>query len=349
LPAIGHQDAGTIVRSLMRVGEGLNHLAILMPTDDESSIIAAEHANELRARYILPQVPTGLPRVLASKQGLSQCCARHGIPTPRTVFAHSVGDVLAFAADAGFPIIIKNSEPWTRISAPAVASTTIVETREKLLALAETWATDPQVIAQEYIPDQVAEDWIFHAYCDRDANPLVTFTGRKQRSWPPHRGVTTLAMVIPNERLSTKAAAFCRSIGYRGIVDMDWRFDTRDGRYKLVDCNPRLGANFRLFVSDAEIDVVRAEHLDLTGRPVPVSSQAAGRQFVVENLDLASRMVGGRGRTAKPAPRRRETEYAWFALDDPLPFLAMGLRFSGPVLHRLWSALLAKAKIRFRR
>ena len=49
---------------------------------------------------------------------------------------------------------------------------------------------------------------------------------------------------------------------------MDWRRDERDGKYKILDCNPRVGQNFRMFENAAEIDVVRAQHLDLSGRPI---------------------------------------------------------------------------------
>ena len=72
------------------------------------------------------------------------------------------------------------------------------------------------------------------------------------------------------------AARFCRAIGFSGIADLDWRLDRRDGRYKLLDFNPRVGAQFRLFETDAGIDVVRALHLDLTGRPVPAGAQENG-------------------------------------------------------------------------
>ena len=47
-----------------------------------------------------------------------------------------------------------------------------------------------------------------------------------------------------------------------------------------------MGAQFRLFESAAGIDVVRARHLDLTGRAVPGAGQRPDRRFTVENIDL---------------------------------------------------------------
>ena len=79
-----------------------------------------------------------------------------------------------------------------------------------------------------------------------------------------------------------------RRISYSGILDLDLRWDARDDRYKLLDFNPRLGAQFRLFRDPAGIDVVRAQYLDLTGHPIPHGEQVDGRGFLVENYDPIS-------------------------------------------------------------
>ena len=71
--------------------------------------------------------------------------------------------------------------------------------------------------------------------------------------------MTACAYVVDNPELAEiSAAEFIKRIGFTGIVDLDWRFDRRDGRYKLLDFNPRMGAQFRLFENEAGVDVVRA-------------------------------------------------------------------------------------------
>ena len=74
----------------------------------------------------------------------------------------------------------------------------------------------------------------------------------------------------------------------QGILDIGYRYDARDGRYKLLDANPRLGATFRLFVGDNGMDVTRAEYLHFTGQPVPVSHICTGRKWILEDADLVS-------------------------------------------------------------
>ena len=53
-----------------------------------------------------------------------------------------------------------------------------------------------------------------------------------------------------------------------------------------IDFNPRIGAQFRLFERADGVDVIRAMHLDLTGRDLPAGRQVDGRLYVVENLDV---------------------------------------------------------------
>ncbi|MZD04539.1 ATP-grasp domain-containing protein [Streptomyces sp. SID5785] len=338
----GAEDPERLVDGLLRVARRIGRPTVMIPTDEEAAVLLAEHQEPLRAAgFLLPPVEPGLPRRLASKQGLHELCGEHGIASPVAAFPESAADVARFAATARFPVIAKNREAFTRRSRPAVNGTTRITTPDGLRELARDWGEKPGVILQEYLPREDAEDWIVHAYVDRDATPLALFTGVKVRSWPPHAGMTAHAYVVDNPELADLATRFVKEIGFTGVVDLDLRFDRRDGRYKLLDFNPRMGAQFRLFESGAGVDVVRALHLDLTGRRVPEGEQRAGHRFVVENIDLPALLAYRRsGYTTPHAPARASgTEPAWWAADDPWPFFTMLARTVRPGakhLYQLW-------------
>ena len=206
----------------------------------------------------------------------------------------------------------------------SVENSTLVQTREELRELAAQWTEPFQVLLQRYLPDEYCEDWFTHGYCDATGHADVVFTGRKVRTWPAHGGATAAAYTAADLELAILAKLFCAQVGYRGIFDMDWRLDRRNGRYYLLDFNPRVGAQFRMFEDDAGIDVVRASHLDLSGRPIPVGSQIDGERFVVEPWDLASLLstrrnpLDGMGGTGRP-------KGAWLAFDDVTPIRAAAL------------------------
>ncbi|MFI1484643.1 ATP-grasp domain-containing protein [Streptomyces sp. NPDC020747] len=340
-PTTGTERPERLVEGLLRVGRRIGRPTVLIPTDEEAAVLIAEHQEELADRFLFPRVEAGLPRRLASKQGLHELCLEHGIPSPESACPESYAEIEDFAAKATFPLVAKNREAFVRRARPAVRGTTRIGTREGLLALARGWGEHPGVILQEYLPREDAEDWIVHAYFDADSTPLAMFTGVKVRSWPPHAGMTANAYVVDNPELADIAARFIKQIGFSGVIDLDLRFDRRDGQYKLLDFNPRMGAQFRLFESESGIDVVRAMHLDLTGRTVPEGEQLAGRRYIVENIDLPALLAYRRsGYTTPHAPSHASgTELAWLAADDLRPFFTMLARFVRPGvkhMYQLW-------------
>ncbi|AGS71127.1 hypothetical protein B446_21575 [Streptomyces collinus Tu 365] len=340
-PTTGAEEPAHLVEGLLRIGRRIGRPAVLIPTDEEAAVLIAEHQDDLAGPFLFPRVDPALPRRLASKQGLHELCVEHGVASPTAAFPESYEEITAFADEARFPVVAKNREAFVRRRRPAVNGTTRIATREGLLTLARDWGERPGVILQEYLPREEAEDWIVHACFDADSAPLALFTGVKVRSWPPHAGMTANAYVVDNPELADLAARFIKQIGFSGIIDLDLRFDRRDGQYKLLDFNPRMGAQFRLFENESGVDVVRAMHLHLTGRPVPEGEQRAGHRYVVENIDLPALLAYRRsGYTTPHAPARASgTELAWFAGDDPLPFLTMLARFVRPGakhLYQLW-------------
>ncbi|MET7348897.1 ATP-grasp domain-containing protein [Streptomyces mirabilis] len=340
-PTTGTEEPERLVEGLLRIGARIGRPTVLVPTDEEAAVLIAEHQEELGERFLFPRVDAKLPRRLASKQGLHELCVEHGIPSPAAAFPQSYEEIVEFAESARFPIVAKNREAFVRRSQPAVNGTTRIATREGLLSLARDWGDQPGVILQEYLPREEAEDWIVHAYFDADSTPLAMFTGVKVRSWPPHAGMTANAYVVDNPELADLAARFIKQIGFSGVIDLDLRFDRRDGQYKLLDFNPRMGAQFRLFENESGIDVVRAMHLDLTGRTVPEGEQRAGHRYIVENIDLPALLAYRRsGYTTPHAPTRASgTELAWLAGDDLRPFFTMLARFVRPGarhLYQLW-------------
>ena len=335
-PTTGREEPAALVAALLAIGRDIGRRCVPVATDDEAALLLAEHADRLGECFLLPPVPADLPRRLADKAGLHRLCLEHGVPTPRSRAPASHAALLATGREWGYPLVLKNLEAWTRLRAPVVGHTTLVRDERELLAACPPGPA-PSVLVQEYLPAGQAEDWITELYCPADGATPLAFTGVKIRSWPPGAGVATRVLARDNPALAEQAAGFCRRLGYRGAADLDWRLDRRDGQYKLVDFNPRTGAEFRLFETTDGVDVVRALHLDLTGRRVPTGSRQRARGYVLGQLDLPAAAVWAwRERRLPPDLRpRRGTERAWLCRDDPAPLLAESAWFAAAVARRL--------------
>lgn len=336
-PTTGLEEPAWLVERLIDIGRRIGIRSVLVPFDDEAAVLIAEHAADLRDSFLFPMVEGSLPRRLASKRGLRELCLEHGVPTPGAAFPVNRDELARFAERGKFPVVAKNMGAFERKRAPVVSDSTRIDDAEELRAIGQTWGEDFSVILQDYLPREDSEDWILHAYCDESTNCTVEFTGVKVRSFPPQAGMTTRAYSVHNPVLKDIGARFVKNIGYHGALDMDWRFDRRSGEYNLLDFNPRVGAQFRLFENAAGIDVVRAMHLDLTGRSVPLTDQVDGRRYIVEHFDLAAALTERGGcSTPPPAAKQKSTELAWLAVDDLRPSLVTLGRFVAPAaLSRL--------------
>jgi predicted ATP-grasp superfamily ATP-dependent carboligase len=329
-PTSGREEPEELIAELIALSERIGTRAVLLTTDDEAAILAAEHAHALTDRFIVPSVAADLLRRLNSKFELAQMCAATGIGAPRSFRPQSVGDLFEAARAIGYPLVLKNDAAWDRITQPAVRSTAVVRSDTELERLSSGWAGSmPRVAVQELLPHEETVDWSVAIYCGRESDCVLALTGRKVRSFPAYAGVTAVGLTVANEELREQAVAFCRTVGFRGIGSLDWRFDRRDGRYKLLDFNIRIGAMFRMFETAQGIDVARAMHLDVTGRPVPLAREIQNRRYVVGNLALPVSLAYRHDRAASARALRTASdgvERAWLASDDPLPGLVAAIR-----------------------
>jgi D-aspartate ligase len=338
-----------LLTDMAAIGERLGRPTVLVPTDDSAATFIAEHSDALAKWFLFPRLPRELPRRLANKRDMYFLCRSIGVPCPESAFPGSVDDVYAFIERVKFPVVVKAAEP-PRLP-KGTPSVSIAQTPQELLAIYRQaqGPETPNLIFQEYIPESLAEDWIFHGYCNPRTDCLVAFSGKKLRSHPAFAGVTTLGVSVLNEPLSRQTEMLLKALAYAGIMDIDYRLDKRDGRYKLLDFNPRIGANFRMFEDRAGVDVVRALHLDLTGRSVRRLPEVEGRTFIVEPYDLFTSLSYMRrgGLTVREWWRslKGKRELAWFSRNDSVPFLTMCVRLliravARPV-QRSWAQICA--------
>ena len=312
--------------TLRRIAERIEKPAVLFPMDDLSAVLVAEHAVQIEPAFIIPPVPPEVPRMLANKISLNSVCAKLEIPYPNTAIPTTVLTAQDFARRAAFPLVAKAADQWALLQGRFNAK--IVHSLDELMWLCGSASRDqpPPMILQEYIH---GEDWITHGYYNPQRGVYRTYTGRKLHAYPSDAGSTAVGISIDNPKLREQSERLLRAVGFAGIIDMDWRRDQRDGEYRLLDCNPRIGMNFRMFETEAAIDVARAQYLDLTGQALPNSPATNGRQFTVKSYYALSRLRSlGRG-PGSEWPDATCREFAWWHRDDPLPVAAMWGRLMG--------------------
>jgi predicted ATP-grasp superfamily ATP-dependent carboligase len=323
---------------LLAVGKQLGRRAILIATSDETTQFVADHAEALREYFMFPDNSPTLVRRLASKREMFDLAMRHHVPTPQTLFPKNIDDVRGYATTGRFPVMLKGIY-GNRLQLRTQTKMAIVHTAEELLARYREMEDpdDPNLMLQEYIPGGDDQVYIFNGYFNGESDCLVGFTGHKIRQFPVHVGCASLGECRWNETVARTTIDFMKAVGYRGILDIGYRLDPRDGQYKVLDINPRIGQAFRLFVAENNHDVARSLYLDFTGQPQPPVVRREGRRWLIEDYDLISSVHYFEEGSLGPLQWLRSfagvQEGAWFDWSDRAPFWLMLRRLA----RRAWT------------
>lgn len=310
-----------------------------MPTDDVSALMAADYAADLRQSCDFPEVAPDLVHRLAHKGRLYGACQELGLPAPRTEFPSTLDDLPVLGESLGYPLVVKAMDPLVMRGRPGSRSVSIARSLAELEALYDhiDWPQQTNLMLQEYIPGGADSVWMVNAYADTESRCRIVIAGQKVRQAPPQTGMTTLGVCRTHAVVEGLTRHLAASTCYRGVLDIGFRYDSRDGLYKILDVNPRIGSTFRLFVDDSGFDVVRAQHDDSLGGVRQQNGVRQGRRWIVEDEDILTCPDSHRAGSLTFGSYRSSLygleEGAWFAVDDPAPFLRMSMRVGRTVLR----------------
>jgi predicted ATP-grasp superfamily ATP-dependent carboligase len=295
---------------------------VLYPTRDETVAALAANREALLSDFRVP-VP-GMDSISRAwdKRETYRLAAELSIPTPRTWFPATEADLAGIDGDG--PFVIK----------PAIKEHFFYATRAK------AWRADNraelaavfgraaeivgrgEVIIQELIPGGGAEQYAYCAFFRR-GQAVASMTVRRRRQHPSDFGrASTYVETVSVGELAEPSIRFLRAIDYYGLIELEYKRDPRDGRYKLLDVNARTWGYHTLGRS-AGVDFPYLLFRDQVGAPVEEAHARPGVRWIRVATDLPNAVRDIRAGTLRPGEYLRslrgvDTE-AVFSLRDPLP------------------------------
>lgn len=280
-------DAQGWVDFMVDLSEKLSEKPVLIPSADLFVSAIATHAKILAGYYILsPGV--SLHGLLATKQTQYQLAVEHGMPLPRTQLVKSADEVEEFAKRAQFPCLLKpiHFREWQHFPSHHPLSHAKVAIAESPAQLLESWklaaAINPNAIAQEIIEGPDSNKRVYLACYGSQGKRIANAMFRELRCNPLRFGPASVTEPVIDAETDEICDSFLRSLGYSGICEIEMKRDTRDGRVKLIEVNPRLtgGGDAAPY---AGVDLCWLHYLDMIGKkPAPVAPN--GRDF--RHIDL---------------------------------------------------------------
>ena len=285
---------------------------VLLPTHDPPLNAVARHRERLEG-FRFPFPAWDVLERIQDKRGQLEAAAAAGIHTPETSYPRSAAEARAAADELGYPVLVKPAHPVgfkQRFGRQAFRPESAGEL-DRAYREAEEFA--PMV--QELVPGGDEELYTLGSYLREDGEPLGLFSGRKLVQVPPLVGTCRVGESVWVQEVVDAGLRLLRELRFHGISQVEFKRDPRDGRFKLMEVNPRLW-QWHGLATACGVDLPLIAYRDLAGEDVPPVSMNGERRTWAISL-----MPGER-----PAVPRRSYVDAVFARDDLKPGLVLASR-----------------------
>ncbi|MEN3313406.1 MAG: D-aspartate ligase [Actinomycetota bacterium] len=299
LSADAHSDPTRFIASIRALGE-----VVVFPTHDEQLNLISQHLGELEVLAPFPGWDI-LERVQSKRAQLDEAAAA-GVDVPRTHYPRAVEEAHAAAEELGLPVLVKPEHPVgfkQRFRRQAFRCETLDEVGD-----AYTRAEEFGPMVQELVPGGDDTLYTVGSYVARDGGPLGVFSGRKLRQTPPGIGTCRVGEAVWVQEAVDAALRLLEGFGYFGLSQVEFKRDPRDGKFKLMEINPRLW-QWHGLAAACGVDLPRIAYADLVGeKPTKAPMNGEGRRWAITLLP-----------GERPAVQRPPYVDAVFARDDPKP------------------------------
>lgn len=322
-----------LLELLEHVGARMPRKGVVIPTGDGEVLFLLKNRSRLGVHFRLLLPDSELIERLANKRFQYEYAANLGVPVPQTYFPESKQQLRQIAALLSYPCIIKPcyAHLWRnyrrQVAMRKWAKAAQVDTPEQLDAFYDQMsASAVDVLVQERIEGEESRLYSVYLYLNADSEALASFVLQKRRQWPPVYGNGSYSISCRQDEVLDLSLKLLKGLRYRGIANVEFKHDPRDGRFKLIEANLRCGNRIGLAI-DCGVDIPHIAYLDMLGEPaVPVHSYEAGVAWIDLLCDWAgfSHYHATENLTLWEWARSAwmAKSHAYFAVDDPLPWLA---------------------------
>lgn len=310
----------------------------LIPSADESAALVARNADALGERYTLTTPGWDVMQWAYDKRLTHRLANRVGVEHPATSYPRSLDELGALRID--FPAIIKPAikedfNPLTAAKAWRVDSpASLLERYVEACSL-----VDPEVLmVQELVSGHGDSQFSYAALC-AEGRTLAYVVARRTRQYPMDFGrASTFVETVDDPEVVDRAERLLADLRWTGLVEVEFKRDSRDGAYKLLDINPRVWG-WHTLCGRVGVDFPYLLWRAVRGEPVPAVRSRPGVGWMRMTTDLPTVLKEIRRRRMSVheyiRSLRGPRESAIFAKDDPVPGLVEVPMLAATLVRRL--------------
>lgn len=167
-------------------------------------------------------------------------CDNIGVPYPKTVSVKSIKDLESINR-LEFPLLIK---PSTRADMSVDVFRTMYVKNENDFLTAKKELSNKiddgvEFVVSEYIPGDDRNLYIYTCFRSQNGKILNEWTGKKLNQYPDNYGVFASASNEAVDEVLNQGRALVKALDCFGQVEPEFKYDSRDGKYKLMEVSLR--------------------------------------------------------------------------------------------------------------
>lgn len=275
-----------LLATLQDIAETHGHRPLLLlGCGDWYVRMIVEMREQLEEAFIVPYLGEDLLNRLVLKDRFYALCDEVGVPVPRTALYDTADDPAALELPFPFPVVAKpaSSAAYHYAEFPDKRKVFFLDNRVQLtkaLTAVRSSSYDGKFLVQERIPGDDTTMRILTTYSDRTGRVRFAAFGQTLLEDPRPMGVGNPLAIVSrvNDAVVADAVRLLEAVGYTGFANFDIKMDPRDGSYRFLEINTRLGrSNFYVTASGHNVAKWLVEDL-------------------VEGREFADELVVARGR-----------------------------------------------------
>ncbi len=325
-------DSIQLLEFLINLSRKFPKPPVLFITSDIFLDFIIKNIRELEKHFLIP-IPKIEPlQKLLVKETMYQVAESANVPCPKTLVIESFDNFKDVTKKVEYPFIIK---PSINIGFSKIFNNKIVkvenkqEFREFMKTLNESPIRDEVYVIQEYIDGYVEDLYTITSYADKNHEVVGYSIGHKIRQYPPETGTITSGKIIHNAEILESARKFIKYAQFTGISNIEFKKDKSDGKFKLMEINPRTGLwNFSALKCGVNLPLMA--YNEILGKNItPQFNHESSIIWLNTPVDLYYSVIANRKRNYKKYAisfpswlksikgKKVDASFSW---KDPLPF-----------------------------
>lgn len=216
---------------------------VLIPVNAHHFIPIAENLDKLKDHTSIPVPSIDVINTALDKYKSVTLAENLGLPVPKTIVLKSEQQLQEIFHKWGAPIVVKPRRSFIFVQDRLISAgkARVVFSPDEVRQL----NFSSQIhLAQEYLP---GEGYGFFALF-KDSRLLAKFSHHRLHEVRAEGGVSSLRESFKDELLEELGSRLLQKLNWHGVAMVEFRKDSRDGKYKLMEINCRFWGSLQLSI-----------------------------------------------------------------------------------------------------